>query len=483
MVSWNVTVDGRTLDAISEVEPVSGDEGRLGTCKVVCGATDANRTVASGDDAVVERNGTVEFDGKITKAPSTGANSDSIEYTISDNRVTLRYIQAHRPFYEMDTGEIIKDAVTKRAKTRSPATIHEGSSLTNWDSDIPEFSLLESDTERIHEYGSDLIFAGWPTGSSGVYSVTYDDVPASAIPGDGQVLRLNTRMLVNNRGNQIEAEINLRDNAGNNYNWSPERPRSEFTEYEFAAEDAVTEASIGDSLSTDGTLQYRFRLNGPVPEPRAVVLDHAETLPFVVETRDTDITVNNVQQSGNVITRRFDENVMLILRTLGNEDSYGSWIDENNDLHYEPTGSRSSGLSITDATPVTEYSYNRDYDQIVNQVTVQGAGNIQVTAIDNGSVDFYGISEREDQIIDREIQTEAEADRRAIEFLKDNAWDDSAITFEVADLDFADVSIGESVFISWSPEDTNKIFNVTRKEVSDAGYVTLNFSGHTEGAF
>ncbi|AGM11216.1 hypothetical protein M197_gp51 [Haloarcula hispanica tailed virus 2] len=482
MVSWTVTVEGTDLDAVSDVEPVSGDAGRLGTAKVVAGNTAANRAVSSGDDAQVKRNGTVEFDGKVTKAPGGGKYQEQLEFTIADNRVVLRYIEVHRPFYEMDTGDIIKAAVTEEASVRSPTFIHRGDDLTGWSSDTPEFELLDSDEKRVHEYGSNVLFAGWPGGSSGDYSITFTNVPSSAIPGDGQIIRLTTRMLVNNRGDQIECEVDLRDNAGNNYIWTPERLDTNFREYTFAAEDAVSEADIGSALGTNGALEYRFRLKGNLPEPRAVGIDMAQTLPFVTGARTTDITVNNVQTTGRTITRRFDENVMQMLQTLGDEDGFDSWVDSSDDLHYEPGGTRSANFSITDNTPVTDYNFDRDYDRIVNKVTVQGANDIQVTAVDSASIDFYGISEREEQIVDREIQTEAEADRRAREYLEDNAWHDTAIMFEVADVDYAGVSIGEAMRVQWSPEGVDTIYNVSKKTVSDAGYVTLHFSGYTGGA-
>lgn len=479
MVDWTVTVAGTDLDAVSAVEPTRGDSGRLGTCKVEAGNTAANRNVSSGDDATVKRNGVVEFDGKITKAPTAGGNKEQLEFTIADNRVVLRYIEVHRPFYQMDTGQIVRDAVTTETKVRSPVFIQKGSDLNGWDGDIPVVELLDSDDKRVHEYGSNVVFGGWPAGSSGEYSLTYSNVPTTAIPGDGQIIRLNTRMLVNNRGDQIECEVDLRDNAGNNYIWQPDRLDTNFREYEFAAEDAKTEATIGTAVGTNGTLEYRFRLKGGIPEPRAVAIDMAQTLPFAVSNRNTPVSVNNVETTGRTITRRFDENVMQMLQTLGEEDGFDSWVDGNDDLHYEPGGGRSASLSILDSTPITDYEFDRDYDRIVNKVTVQGANNIQVTAVDNASVNFYGISEREDQIVDRELQTRAEANTRATEYLEENAWHDTAIMFEVADIDYASVSVGEAMRVQWSPENFDKILTVSKKEVEDAGYVRLHFTGYT----
>jgi len=481
MANWTVTVDGADLEGVSAVEPIAGDEGRLGTCKVEVGNTAANRTVSSGDDAVVKRNGTTEFDGKVTKAPTSGNTKEQLTLTIADKRVVLRYIEVHRPFYQMDTGEILREAVEYESKVRSPTYIHRGDDLSDWSSDTPEFELLDSNEKRIHEYGSNVVFAGWPGGTSGEFSVTYNNVPPAAIPGDGLIIRFTTRMLVNNRGDQIACEIDLRDNTGNNYIWTPDRLDTNFREYTFSAEDATTRANIGTRNRTNGTLEYRFELKGKLPEPRAVGIDMAQTLPFVLRARSPDVSVNNVQDTGNVITRRFDENVMQMLATLGDEDGFESWVDESEDLHYEPAGGRTAGESITASTPVTDYDFDRDYDRIVNKITVQGARDIQATAVDRASIDFYGISEREEQMVDREIQTQAEADNRAREYLEENAWHDTAIMFEVADIAFANVSIGEAMRVKWPPEGVDKILNVNKKEVVDQSYVQLHFSGYTGG--
>jgi len=482
MVQWDVTIDGTTVEAVSTVEPQEGDEGKLGTCKVEAGNTTTNRSFGSGDDAIVKRNGVTEFNGKVTKAPTSGRTKEQLEFTISDARVVLRYIEAHRPFYEMDSGAIIREAVNQEAKVKSPVTLHRGSSTTGWSTDTPEFELLDSDQKRVHERGSNVIFAGWDGGASGEYAVTYNDVPSAAIPGDGQVVRLTTRLLVNNRGDQIATEVDLRDNAGNNYIWQVEDLNTNFTEVTLAAEDAVSSASIGSKVTSNGTLEYRFDLKGELPEPRAVGIDYAEVLPFTLKSRNPDVSVNNVQDTGNVITRRFDANVMQMLNSLGDEDGYDSWVDDNDDLHYEPGAGRSAGVSITDSTPVTDYEFDRDYDRITNKVTVQGADDIQVTAVDSGSIEFYGISEREEQIVDREIQTQREADRKARMYLEENAWADTAIMFEVADLSYADVSVGEGMRVQWTPEGVDKIFTVSGKEVADSGYVTLNFTGYTGDA-
>jgi hypothetical protein len=478
MPDWTVEIEGSPLTEVSHVNRINGDESELGKAAVEVANIPANRAVESGDDGRILRNGDEIFRGKVTKAPTKGQTGEQIEYTLKDKRVVLEYIESHRPYYQMDPGAIIREAINKQADVRSPVTVSVADNTSNWSTNIPEFGTIGSAPKQLYEFGSDALFAGWRGGSEGDYHLTYTNVPSSAIPGDGQIVRLTTRMLVNNRGSQVETEVDLRDNAGNNYIWQPERTLFNYDSYEFLAENAETTATIGSKLQTDGAIQFRFNLKGELPEPRAVSIDHIETLPFALKSRTTSLSTNNVQNTGNTITRRLDESVLTTLKTFAVEEQYASWVDTNDDLHFEPAGSIGSGNDIVrGTTSVTDAEFNRDYDEIVNKVTVQGAEEIQVTAVDNASVKFYGLSEREEQIVDSEIQTEAEAERRATGFLQENAWDDGAMSFEIADATYENVRVGQTIKVEWPPENINNDYVVSSVETDVNGFVTVNIGG------
>jgi len=478
MATYTVEVEGTPLDNVSHVEREQGDEGQLGKAVVECSNTSANRAVESGDDATLKRGSEVIFRGKVTKAPTKGRTGEQLEFTLKDKRVILEYIEAHRPFYQMDPGAIIRQSVNQRADVRSPVTVTTADDLSNWSSDAPEFGLVSSAEKQLHEYGSDALFIGWPGGSEGDYHVTYDAVPSNAIPGDGQIVRLSTRLLVNNRGDQIATEVDLRDNAGNNYIWQPEGTLFNYKNYEFKAEDAGTEATIGSRLTQNGAIQFRFRMKGQLPEPRAASIDRVSALPFVLKSRSTDLTTTNVEDTGHTITRRIDGSVLSTLNTFAVEEGYASWVDGSDDLHFEPAGGIGSAQSITyGSTPVVSAEFNRDYDEIRNKVTVQGANNVQVTAVDQSSVKFYGLTEREEQIVDSEIQSNDEAQRRAEGFLEENAWDDGAMSFEIADGSYENVRVGQVIQINWPPEDINNAYVVSGVQTDEEGYVTVNIGG------
>lgn len=466
-----------------EVKPEGSDEEQLGRARIVVGNTPANRAISSGDEVEIFKDGESVFDGNVTKQPSRGnGQNDELEIVAGDRRVELQYHEAHRPFYDMDTGQIIKEAVAYKADTLNSVTILRGDEAgSEWDTNIPVFELADFSRKRYREKGSNIVFAGWREGASGNYRATFDGVPSSGIPGEGQIMRLRTRILANNTGDQIRGEVELVDNAGKNYVWSLPQLSTNFEEYELKAEDASTEADIGSEADGTGVLEYRFRIKGDLSESRAVLIDYAETLPFSLEDRDANITTDNVQDTGRRISRRYDASIMEMLNELAEEDGFVSRVDEEDDLHFEPFGQTSSDLEISHeaGTPVTDVSVDRDYDQIVNKLTVQGSGSVQVTVTDQASIQFYGLSEREDQLVDKEIQTNAEARRRGERRLDDKAWHDSALEFEIADSRFEQVLVGETIPVDWPDEDVEGTFTVSGKETNDRGFVTLSLTGNT----
>ena len=476
-------MEGAPVDSLFDVKPQGKDEEQLGRARILVGNTPGNRAIASGDEVEIFKNGGRVFNGNVTKKPSRGDNNEELEVVAGDRRVELQYHEAHRPFYNMDSGELIREAIQYEAQPVNSVTILRGDeSGSNWDHNIPVFELANFSRKRYREHGSNLVFAGWREGASGTYRATFSGVPSRGIPGDAQIQRLRTRILANNRGDQIRGEVELVDNAGNNYVWDLPQLSTNFEEYELRAEDARTSAGIGTTASGTGVLEYRFRLKGDLSEARAVLIDHAETLPFVLESRDANITVDNVQDTGRKITRRYDASIMEILNELAEEEGFISWVDEEDDLHFEPFGQTTADKEISyTATPVTDVAINRDYDRIVNKLTVQGSGSVQVTVRDNASIQFYGLSAREDQLVDKEIQTNAEARRRGEAVLDDEAWHDTALEFEIADTTFDEVRVGETMFIDWPPEDVQGTYAVSGKETTDAGLVTLSFTGHTGG--
>lgn len=486
VVNWTVEVEDKDDGTVTQVDKIfnvhysRGETDRLGKAIIECADNSTNRGFSSGDSITIKKNGTEDFVGYVTGKPTSAGADPTLEIESKDSRLALKHEQVGRVFYNMDTGNIIKEALNNTTELKNQRNVFTGDDISNWSSDTPELELGNLTAQQLHEVGSDFIFVGWVEDSGAgqeVYSLTNHSVPARAIPGDGTIDRMETRFLVNNRGQHFDLEVNLRDNHGNNYNWSVDIAGSRFQTYELNAEDATTEASIGSSLSQNGSIEFRFKLEGALPEPRAAAIDYARTIPFDTSTRSTDLSDAGIDTTGRKITRRVDRSLFELITNLSTEDDYISYVDTDNVLYYEQSGQERSDLSIDyNTTHVVEATFNRDYENVVNKVTVQGDGDVRVSIEDSASIQFFGVSPREEPIVDESIQTEAEATKRGRGYLRKHAWNDSAFEFTVADVDYQSLSIGNDVFIDWPPENINGTYTVTEKETDQHGLVTLSFT-------
>jgi hypothetical protein len=467
----SVTIDGQQPDALIDVETGS-QTGDLGKATIVVGDTQFNRvTFGSGDKVVVTRPNNQDWNGYVTGKPTKSDDGD-VKIEALDTRYELKNLDIHRVFYDMDDGQVIREAVTKQADGLGRVTVHDGDSTTGWAADTPYFDRAELNSKQIHDRGGGLLFAGIPSGATGSYTLTFSNVPSTAIPGDGQVLKLATRLLVNDPGNQVTGEIELRDNAGNQYMWEVEYRGTDFNEYELRAADASTRGNLG----SNGTLEYRFDISGEATDNIGLVVDWAATYPFQLTDRgESDISVTNVEDTGRSITRRTDKSALKLLQDLQTEAGFTSWLDSNDDLHFEQGGGSGPALQLVrGTTPVTKADFNTKYDTIDNKVTVQGAGDIQRTLRDPASIAFYGVAPRSEPLVDEEIQTPGEAEDRGRGYLEANAWNDTVATFTVADTEFQRLSKGDAVYVKWPPQSVDGDFVVNKTTIDSAGVVTLD---------
>lgn len=492
MVNWIVTVGNLTLENVFDIEYNTGEEDGLGTATIICANSYNNRQIKSGEAVKITRNGSVDFRGYVVGKPTKGgADQINLEIDVVDKRSELQYLEPNRVFYQKDTGEIVKSLVNEKIKTVETdneygVIIDKGKIQTEggpWSSNIPITENGDIAIISLSEVGENFIFLGWPEGSfsNPIYKLTHDSVPTKAIPGDGQIDTFYTRLVVNNKGEIFEVEIDLRDNAGNNYIWNPDISESGFKTYELKGEDASSESQMENvsKLSNDGHLQYRFKTDGVLPEARAAGVDFASTVPYQVKSRNTPIGTSEVQNTGNVISRRIQENSFKAINQLATEDKYISYIDKDDELHYEPAGERLAKRIEYSTTNVVEAKFNRDYQSITNRVTVKASGDIRVTEEEPSSINFYGISSREKPIVDKEIQTEEEARRRAKGFLDKNAWTDEAFNFVIGDQTFKNIEFGEEVFVKWPPENINGLYVVSDVKVDKDGLVYLSITNRS----
>lgn len=482
MATWSVTVGGTTVEALVGVETEGSDESKVPKATVTCGATSTNRGFSSGEAVVISKNGTEEFRGFVNGKPSIGDDNEFLELDVASKIYELQQLSVNRVFYRMDPGAILRSAIANRVVSLPPRSIHTADSLTNWTSDAPVFQLADFTGGQYREFGSNLIALGWRQGVTGTYHATFSGVPSNTIPGDGQIARLSSRFLVNNRGGQFEVEVGLQDNAGNLYVWSPDRLPNGFETHAFRAEEARDGGDIiasGDL--SNGELRYGVKINGSLGEPRAMLIDNAQTTPFLLKSRTSNLTTNNVEDMGATVIRRFDSSVFEIVRQFATEYDAIAYIDTNDDLHFEPSGQSDAGKSIDySTTPVTAANFDTDYDDVVNEVTVQYA-NGSVTVSADASIDFYGIAPRSQPIIKPEIQTEDEAISHGMGVLAEGAWADTPMEFTIADTTFSTVRVGERITVTWDPSNGINVigtFVVSEVTVDEEGYPTIGVTGH-----
>jgi len=474
-MSFSVTVGGTPVDGIFDVNYKGADTEEIGEAEVEVKNNASNRAFSYGEEVVIQRNGETVWTGYLEKKPPSGDRNIRLNLTARDKREELQYVEVHRPFYDMDSGEVVRTMVNEQVQPQSPVLVHTGDDLTNWTSDIDLFELAKIPNQDLNEYGTDLLFALWESGDTGTYRATFGDVPFSAAD-DGRILWLETGFLFNNKGGFFSVEVELRDHAGNNYVWDMEVPGgSEYVQEKLPAEEATTE---GAELTSDGTLEYRIEISGDLPETRAAVIDYARTRPFGTTSRETGFSTVDVQDTGRDIIRRMDGTVFESLAQLATEDGAVSFIDEDDHLHFEPSGDASAPESITyNGTRVVEADAEKDATDIVNKVTVQGAGDLQRSLQDSGSVSFYGVSERSEPLVNKEIQNEDELRAYGEGYLNKNAWEDTAIAFTVADPAYKNVTVGQSLRVTWPPQDLDGEFIVSETQTNTAGKVTIGVTG------
>lgn len=475
-MSQRVFIGGEEVSGLIDVNTSGADAEELGTAEIQVQNTQENRNYEYGEEVVVERNGETEWTGYLEGKPSAGPRQLKVELTARDKREALQYEEVHRPFYDMDSGAAIRESIDYETEPRNPNTIFNGSSTSGFDSDVPTFELANLDGQSLEERGWDLLYLHWDENSGGDYTVTYSGVPENAV-GDGNLLWFDTRLMFNNTGGYFQLEVELRDYGGNSYVWEvdvPERP--EFQTFRLNP----AEASPDGQLTTAGTLQYRIDIDGRLTEPRAGLIDYARSRTFALTERDLGVDVSGVEDTGRSIVRRVDQSILEFVQSLTVEEGATSYIGEDDVLRFETAGTTNSPVEIIHgATRVVNLDTDRNATNITNSVVAQGAGKLQREYQSSSSVEFYGVSRRQEPLVDKQIQRASELEDLAEGYLADEAWEDTAATFTVADPAFRQVRVGQAIFIDWPPANLQGTFIVSEVSSGSAGRIDIGITGHT----
>lgn len=477
MVQRNVYVDGAPVQYLTDVEYTHPSGGEIGTAKITVGNTDSNRSLfETGAPVEIYVAGQEEWTGEVIGKPSNSSH-DNLTLTVeAESRgAQAEYGKVDRMFIERSRAEILRRAIDNEIEShRFKRYITYGDDTSGWSADTDIFELTNDD-KGINKFGSDTLFAGVFSGGSGTYELTYDNVPAEAGLGH-RLSRLDTRLIVNNRGNVFTTTVEFVDNQGNIFEWELDLGgTASWIMHELNVEDAT--------ISTGGTpqtLTYRFDVDGRLPENKGIAIDMARTLPFHTQSRDLGITYD-IDDTDDQISRRVNSSILSLAETLALEAGATVYMDGDT-LIFESEGDELFPHQITDdaSTTVVDVDVDRDFD-VKNVVTIQGRGDLQATFADSASIRFYNDrAPHPEPINDGSLRSRDQLAARARGFLAENAWEDSAITFTLSGAKWRDATQGQGIEVDWPKEDVVGTFTIDTVSMTTEGYTELGLSGETE---
>lgn len=421
--------------------------------------TSTNRSnISSNDSLTVTESGETTFRGEVSGDPIPEVGR--LEINGLGERRGLLHREAHQVVYDTESSEAVKTLATTQAKSLPRTEIHVGDDLTDWTFDADVAQLYNGTRAGLYNWGTDLIFLGARKGTTQQQVARYGNVTSTAIE-DG-IFELQTRLLVNNVGNNWNLAIELVTPGDTTYKWTPDIPGTGFEPYTLKSEDAVTSGQVSET----GTLEYRFTPKGETGQNIGIYIDNAHTIPFRRKTVSNAPSTSGVVSTGRTITRRVDETVAAVLSDLATEDQVDWWVDDST-LYYRDGPPDTNALSITQGTTqVVEADIDKDYESVINAWTVIGDDDIEETAVDQASINFYG--ERiPDSVTDKDIKTAAEAQARAEGHLNETAWDDTLGTWTIADREFRKLATGQRIPVTWGRADLDGTFTVETLVISE----------------
>lgn len=491
MPNVNVKVGGTTATQVIDVEYDTTEGGDVGQALITVGNTQTNRDLFSfGSDVVIEREdpnnpGTYNtvWRGEVVGKPSnTQQRNVTLDVECETKIGQIEFGKVGRPFIERDTGTIVKNMVEEVVEPETKTHfVTVGSDLTDWSSDAQNFELGKITDRQLNEYGHDFFYLDFGEEESGTWKLTNTSIGSSTLPGR-RILKMEMRMLINNPGSVFDGALEIRDYDGINYVWDLDLPDYVgFKDYELLPEDATFPDS--PSLTTNGTVELRLENTGGLPEDRALALDMIRATTFSVNDRGTSVSTAGVETTGRTVTRKLEGSVLNVATKLATEDGAVVYLDKNDVLHYESAGDTTTppGLNIKESGSehIVDADIDRDGD-VRNRVTVQGKGDLQATFEDAGSIQFYNSeAPKEEPIVDTSIRTRDGLEARARGYLNEHAWEDTAMTFTLAEPEYEDVEVGQSIDVEYSSEDVSGTFIVSNVKTTPEGYIRIGLTGNT----
>lgn len=477
MVTPTVTIDGTEVNDISDVTYGTTKGGDIGSATIEVGNTTTNRALAKpASEVKIIEDGSTVWSGEVTSNPSNASRSNlTLSIEAETKAGQLEYAKIRRPLIEKTSSEMIQDAVDFEADPQlRNDLVSTGENPANWSGTFDVIRLVDSETTP-PEQGTNSIYAQLNSGTDDDRYIELDSIPSSATVGR-RLEQIEARLIVNNSGSPFKPRIIFVDDDGIQYTFDiPALQGGAFETHEFAVEDADIKH---DADYPTGTFRIKADLTGELKTDRAFAIDYIEITTFRVTERGLDLTTDIGPTEGKG-TRRPKASVLEFAKTLSNEDGATLTVTPDDVLTYTTTDTTfaSADINETEDDDISGFSVDRDYG-VKNRVTIQGKGDLQASFEDPSSVQFYNESvAKEEPINDDSIRTREQARKRARGFLRENAWEDGAISATVVPGRFADVTPGELMSIDWPTESISGTFIVTSVSREPNGLLTLNFSG------
>jgi hypothetical protein len=449
-MAYTIDIGGYTPEALLDVQtqPPGADQ-ELGKAMISMGVTSSNlSSIESGDKVTVTDDSETTFTGFVVGTPSIDSEG-TLEVRALDDRVALRHKTLDRVFYNLDSAEAVKQAVTKEAVQLDSRVALTGDSIGDWSGNVDNLAAYTDGTrdsinsQALWEYGTDMIYIGLESGASGSYHVDSDSLLKGA-SGGGQLRKVELRHAIDTGDGEADITFEIRVN-GLNYVWD----LSDTDGLETITLQAA-DADPSGQLNTDGTVRLDIDVSDTLDEPLGIMIDGLVPFPFYTIDDDIDISIGSAPSTSRTITRDKSAPALEFINELAVEDDRSLLVDSAQTVDYisDAGSDRPSFDIIQGETPVVDADFDRDSEQIINKVQVNGDG-VQAVVTDPASIAFYGVAPRSEPINDESIKARETAVRRGKGVLRGNAWDDEVISFEVADSEYRKLDPGDTMQVDW----------------------------------
>ena len=418
----------------------------------------------------------IEFTGAVKEI---NRNEDTIELKLEERYEELINMEADgRIIYDRDSGESIQSLIEETIEGRGKRVNNNGSELTDITSNTPVFELGDFRDRRVELYGTNIIFAGFPTEETEQteYHITFENIT----PHADEFTEFEIRFILNNLSGVFDLRVQYVDANNKNYTWNIGEIDGVQTQT-LPVENASTEEPSGGLDSEDTTNQNKLRIiintQGKLIEDRAIAVDAIIGKAVDIVNRENNFTTVNIPDSGRNITRRFTDTVSeAIFKILEEEDR--KLLVDGDTITLKEEGESSSELSIIEGdTPVVNFNLNTNTDKIRNRVVVEGDNSIYVSERSQSSINQFGF-EKTLKIRDLSIKNEANAVDKASEQLSKHAFKDTEIEITMPETDAVRNSeVGDEITIDY--ENINNDFIIKNIEKTDKGWTKILIDAET----